>query len=262
MRCFFDHLEQRAGLVRLEDVPGEGPFHVHLVDELNRRCWPSLVSSWYTRALFRPAASSEEFLERALNGKRRKELRRQRARLAELGRLELSELRPDEDPAPWIREFLALEAAGWKGTRGVAAAQHPGERAYVEEMAARAHARGRLMMMALRLDGRPIALKYNLLAGDGSFAFKITFDESYSRYSPGVLLELENVHRLHQMRSVRWMDSCAAPNRFMINHLWPDRREMQTVFFSTGRTLPSLVLAVVPLFQFLRMRARLRRRRG
>ena len=262
MRCFLDHLEQRAGLVRLEDVPGEGPFHLHLVDELNRRCWPSLVSSWYTRALFRPAASSEEFLERALNGKRRKELRRQRARLAELGRLELSELRPDEDPAHWIREFLALEAAGWKGTRGVAAAQHPGERAYVEEMAARAHARGRLMMMALRLDGRPIALKYNLLAGDGSFAFKITFDESYSRYSPGVLLELENVHRLHQMRSVRWMDSCAAPNRFMINHLWPDRREMQTVFFSTGRTLPSLVLAVVPLFQFLRMRARLRRRRG
>ncbi|MFL5308812.1 MAG: GNAT family N-acetyltransferase [Myxococcales bacterium] len=260
MRCFFDHLEQRAGLMRLEDVPGEGPFHLHLVDELNRRCWPSLVSSWYTRALFRPAASGEEFLERALNGKRRKELRRQRARLAELGRLELCELRPDEDPAPWIREFLALEAAGWKGARGVAAAQHPAESAYVQEMAARAHARGRLMMMALRLDGRPIALKYNLFAGDGSFAFKITFDESYSRYSPGVLLELDNVRRLHEMGSVRWMDSCAAPNRFMINHLWPERREMQTVFFSTGRMLPSLVLAVVPLFQFVRMRARLCRR--
>jgi hypothetical protein len=116
------------------------------------------------------------------------------------------------------------------------------------------------MMMALRLDGRPIALKYNLLAGDGSFAFKITFDEAYSRYSPGVLLELDNVHRLHELPQVRWMDSCAAPNRFMINHLWPERREMQTVFFSTGRTLPSLVLAVVPLFQFLRMRARLRKR--
>jgi len=260
MRCFFDHLERRAGLVRLEDVPGEGPFHLQLVDELNRRCWPSLLSSWYTRALFRPAASGDDFLERALNGKRRKELRRQRTRLAELGRLELCELRPDEDPAPWIREFLALEAAGWKGEKGVAAALDPNERTYVEEMAVRAHGRGRLMMMALRLDGRPIALKYNLLAGDGSFAFKITFDESYSRYSPGVLLELDNVHRLHEMPSIRWMDSCAAPNRFMINHLWPERREMQTVFFSTGRTLPSLVLALVPLIQFLRMRARLRRR--
>ena len=260
MRCFFEHLQSRIGLVRLEDVPGDGPFHLHLVDELNRRCWPSLVSSWYTRALFRPARSADEFLERALNGKRRKELRRQRSRLAELGRLELCELRPDENPAPWIEEFLALETAGWKGSRGVAAAQHPAERAYIEDMAARAHARGRLMMLALRLDGRAIALKYNLLAGEGSFAFKITFDESYSRYSPGVLLELDNVQRLHEMKSVRWMDSCAAPNRFMINHLWPERREMQTVFFSTGRTLPSLVLAVVPLFQFLRMRARSRRR--
>jgi CelD/BcsL family acetyltransferase involved in cellulose biosynthesis len=260
LRCFFDHLERRAGLARLDDVPGEGAFHLHLVDELNRRGWPSLVSSWYTRALFRPARSGDEFLERALNGKRRKELRRLRARLAEQGRLELCELSRGEDPTPWIREFLSMEAAGWKGAEGVAAALHPAERAYIEEMAARAHQRGRLMMMGLRLDGRPIALKYNLLAGDGAFAFKITFDESFARYSPGVLLEVDNIQRLHQMPEVRWMDSCAAPNRFMINHLWPERREMQTVFFSTGRALPSLLLALVPLFQFVRARLRRRRR--
>ena len=260
LRCFFDYLERSCGLVRLDDVPGDGPFHLHLVDELNRRGWASLVSSWYTRALFRPASSGDQFLERALNGKRRKELRRQRARLAELGHLEVCELRPDEDPAPWIREFLSLEASGWKGARGVAAALHPAERAFMEATAARAHQRGRLMMIGLRLDGRPVALKYNLLAGDGAFAFKIAFDESFARYSPGVLLELDNIHRLHRMPAVRWMDSCAAPNRFMINHLWPERREMQTVFFSTGRALPSLLLALVPLLQFLRARAQRRRR--
>jgi CelD/BcsL family acetyltransferase involved in cellulose biosynthesis len=260
LRSFFDHLERSCGLVRLHDVPGDGPFHLHLVDELNRRGWPSLVSNSYTRAFFRPGPSAEQFLERALNGKRRKELRRQRARLSELGHLEVCELRPDEDPAPWIREFLALEASGWKGERGIAAALHPAEREYVEEVATRAHQRGRLMMMGLRLDGRPVALKYNLLAGNGAFAFKIAFDESFSRYSPGVLLELENIHRLHQMPGVRWMDSCAAPNRFMINHLWPERREMQTLFFSTGRALPSLLLALVPLLQFLRARAQRRRR--
>ena len=130
----------------------------------------------------------------------------------------------------------------------------------MEATAARAHQRGRLMMMGLRLDGRPVALKYNLLAGDGAFAFKIAFDESFARYSPDVLLELDNIHRLHRMPAVRWMDSCAAPNRFMINHLWPERREMQTVFFSTGRALPSLLLALVPLLQFLRARAQRRRR--
>jgi CelD/BcsL family acetyltransferase involved in cellulose biosynthesis len=261
LSCLLDHLGRRAGLVRLEDVPGEGPFHLNLVGELNRRGWPGLVSSWYTRALFRPAANGEEFLEQALNAKRRKELRRQRSRLAEQGRLELCELRADEDPTPWIREFLALEANGWKGSAGVAAALHPQERAYLEEMTAHAHRRGRLMMMALRLDGRPVALKYNLLAGEGSFAIKITFDESFARYSPGVLLELENIHRLHRSPGLRWMDSCAAPNRFMINHLWPERREMQTIFFSTGRAVPSLLLALVPLLQFVRARVRRRRRR-
>lgn len=261
LRCFFDHLDGRAGLVRLEDVPGVGPFHTALVDELNRRAWPSLVPQWYTRALFRPAATSEDFLNCALNGKRRKELRRQRTRLAEQGRLEVCELQPDEDPAPWLRDFVDLEAKGWKGKSGVAAAHHPADRVYLEEMTARAHRRGRLLMMALRLDGKAIALKHNLLAGHGAFAFKITFDESFARFSPGVLLELENIERLHRAPGLHWMDSCAAPNRFMINHLWPGRRQMQTVFFSTGRALPSLVLALVPFFQLVRARLRRARKR-
>ena len=84
--------------------------------------------------------------------------------------------------------------------------------------------------------------------GNGSIAF----DESYGRYSPGVLLELDNVQRLHDRPQIRWMDSCAAPNRFMINHLWPDRREMQTVFFSTGGRLGALAVALVPLVHFVR----------
>jgi len=252
LAAFFDWLEGHAGLVRLEDTPGDGPFHLLLVDELRRRRWPFAVSEMYTRALFKRAATGEEFLERSLNGKRRKELRRQRSRLAGQGRLELRELSAGEDPTPWIGEFLDLEASGWKGREKVAAANQKGHRPYLEEMAKQAHERGKLMMMGLRLDGRPIALKYNLLAGDVSFAFKITYDESYARYSPGVLLEIDNVQRLHERREIRWMDSCAAPNRFMINHLWPDRREMQTLFFTTGRLWPAIELALLPLLHLVR----------
>jgi hypothetical protein len=67
-----------------------------------------------------------------------------------------------------------------------------------------------------------------------------------------VLLELDNVERAHQLPRLRWMDSCAAPNRFMINHLWPDRREMQTVFFATGSLLGALQVALVPLVHVFR----------
>ncbi|HZX96630.1 MAG TPA: GNAT family N-acetyltransferase [Myxococcales bacterium] len=255
LAAWLDALAAKASVVRLEDVPGDGPIRKHLVDALHQRGWPSLVSDAYTRAVLRRAPSAEHFLAQALAGKRRKELRRQRARLSELGRLATDELAQGADPLPWIDEFLALEAAGWKGRDGVAALPH---RTFMADMAKGAARQGRLQMLALRLDGKPVALKLNLFAGEGesAFAFKITFDESYARFSPGVLLELDNVERAHQLPALRWMDSCAAPNRFMINHLWPDRREMQTVFFATGSRRGALTVALVPLLHFFRRLAR------
>jgi len=247
--AWLDALAANAHVVRLQDVPGDGPARLRLVEALYERGWPSLVTEAYTRAVMRCAASSEEFLAEAVAGKRRKEFRRQRARLGELGRLITEELPAGTDPLPWIDEFLTLEAAGWKGRDAVAALPH---RDFMVEMAQGAASAGRLQMLALRLDGKPVALKLNLLAGTGAFAFKITFDESYARFSPGVLLELDNVERAHQLPALRWMDSCDAPNRFMINHLWPDRREMQTVFFSTGTRRGALTVALVPLLHFFR----------
>ena len=58
-----------AGLVRFEDIPGDGAFRLLLVDELNRRGWASCVSAAYTRALLKTASSGEAFLEKALTGK-------------------------------------------------------------------------------------------------------------------------------------------------------------------------------------------------
>src|SRR5436190_3850041 len=255
IRCWLDALAARAKVVRLDDVPGDGGVRLHLVDELNERGWPALVSQAYTRAVLRRAPTAEEFLSRALAGKRRKEFRRQRTRLSELGRLTTEELPASADPSAWVDEFLSLEARGWKGRDGVDSAR---DRTFVQQMAAGASRAGRLQMLALRLDGRPIALKMNLVGGEGAFAFKITFDEEFGRFSPGVLLELDNVDRAHQLPALRWMDSCAAPNRFMINHLWPDRREMQTVFFATGSRLGALHVALVPLIHFVRRLARAR----
>jgi CelD/BcsL family acetyltransferase involved in cellulose biosynthesis len=251
---FLDWIAGRAPVVRLEDVPGDGEFRLLLVDELLRRRWPSVVSEAYTRAVLRRAPTAEAFLERALPGKRRKELRRQRTRLGELGQLETAELQPGDDPRPWISGFLELEASGWKGRDGVAASSRGCDQAFIDEMALAAAGRGRLQMLALRLDGRPIALKMNLFGGAGAFAFKIAFDESFARFSPGVQLELDNVRRAHELTGLRWMDSCAAPNRFMINHLWPDRREMQTLFFAAGSARGGLAVSLVPLVHFVRAR--------
>ncbi|HTO96537.1 MAG TPA: GNAT family N-acetyltransferase [Myxococcales bacterium] len=249
IRCWLDAMAGRARVVRLQETPGTGRVRLHLVDELNERRWPALVTQSYTRAVLRRAGTPDEFLARALAGKRRKEFRRQRARLSEQGALVTDELLPGSDPRPWIGELLSLEQQGWKGRAGVASLA---DRAFLEEMAAGAAREGKLQILALRLDGRPLAVKLNLFAGEGAFAFKIAFDESFARFSPGVLLELDNVERAHRLPALRWMDSCAAPNRFMINHLWPDRREVQTLFFATGTRRGALTVALVPLLHFFR----------
>src|SRR5262245_64353616 len=83
-------------------------------------------------------------------------------------------------------EFLEFESNSWKGKGGRALVCSETDRKYFVEIAREAFRRGKLMMLALRFNGRPIAYKVNFLSGDGSFAFKIAFDEEYARYSPEI----------------------------------------------------------------------------
>ncbi len=251
--AFFDWLDEgshNCSLMEFGFVTGEGPFHHLLVDYLNENLKFTYVTESFTRALFRPAADSELYIRSALHRARRKEYRRQERRLAETGRLEYTELEPGAELNSWIEEFLEFEANTWKGKGGRALACDETDRDYFVKIAREAFQRGKLMMLALRFNGRPIAYKLNFLSGAGSFAFKIAFDEEYGRYSPGVLLELENIRLLHERPQIKWMDSCADPDRFMINHLWTDRRAIQSIVVSTGKPQGELALAALPLLKW------------
>jgi hypothetical protein len=172
-------------------------------------------------------------------------MRRKQRRLSETGRVEFDELRPEGDSDAWIEEFLQLEVSSWKGKQGGAFACAESNRDYFVTIAKEAFKRGRLMMSALRLDGQPLAQKFSLNAGGGAFAFKIAYDENHAYFSPGTLLEVENIRRLHARPDIEWMDSCATPVHF-INRLWHDRRTIQTVLVSTGGRTGALVVLLMP----------------
>ena len=253
--------ESGATLVELRSMAADGPVHQLLVQELHARRLPFWLRDWSTRALFRPSHDAEHYLRGAISGLALKEVRRKEKRLRDQGRLAWRELTPGEDPRPWLGEFLRLEASGWKGREGSALACRDAEREFFLSAAMAAHARGRLMLLGLFLDDRPLALKCNFLAGDGGFAFKIAFDERYHAFSPGFLLEIENVRRLHGRPDVRWMDSCADAQHTMINRLWPGRRTMATVLFSTGRGPGDLLVSLMPLARWGRRKLAPRSRR-
>ena len=131
-------------------------------------------------------------------------------------------------------DFLEIEASGWKGQEGSALAARQESRSFFLRVAREAFSRGRLMMLALRFNGRPIAVKFNLLDYRELLA-QDWLRRDYARYSPGLLLEVENVRRLHARLDIEWMDSCAVAEHFMINRLWLDRRMIQTVLVPTGK---------------------------
>jgi hypothetical protein len=258
LSAFFDWLasDSQSPLVEFNYVSGEGPFHQALVDCLNERSSLSFVSDLYNRALFKPRASADQYLREAMSREHRKDARRRTRRFSEEGRVEFVALEQETDVDAWLEEFMRLEFNGWKGKHGGAIAAKEERRNYFAAAAKEAFRRGRLMMLGIRLDGRPIALKCNFLAGGGGYAFKIAYDESYSRFSPGFLLEMENINRLHVRPELEWMDSCAVPVHFMINRLWLDRRTIQTLLVSTGRRPGDLAVSLMPLIRWLNRKVR------
>jgi len=252
--AFFDWLDAGShgcSLMEFAFIAGDGLFYNLLIDYFDRHAKLNYVTSCFMRALFRPSSDAEAYMRAALHGTRRHELRRHERRLSEAGRLEYLSLEPGDDVAAWTEDFLQTEAISWKGKGGRALSQDEADREYFVEVAQEAFRRGQLMMLAMRLDGRPIAHKCNFLSGPGSFAFKIAFDEKYARHSPGVLLELENIRRLHTQSKIRWMDSCADPSHPMLDRLWPDRRTIQDVVVGAGRPLGDWVVATAPLLRLL-----------
>ncbi|HMC63350.1 MAG TPA: GNAT family N-acetyltransferase [Gemmataceae bacterium] len=247
-------------LVEFQAVSGDGRFAQRLTDYLHASDAMTMSSECSTRALFRRRATSADFLEAAFSREQRKTLRRREKRLAEAGRIDYARLEPGDDLDRWLVDFLQVEASGWKGQQRTALASHAADCAFFTRVAQAAFTRNRLGLFALRLDGRPIALQCYFQGGDGAFFFKTAYDETYARFSPGILLQVALIHRLHETRAVQWVDSCSLPQSYL-NELWPERRIVQNVVVATGLGSGEFCLGLLPLLRWLK-RTLLRRQPG
>ena len=212
-----------ALFLHLAQMPAEGPLHDALMQVLAEQDRHGTTVMREERAALQSTLSPAAYLEESLSGKKRKELRRQHRRLAEEGELAVERTSGTENLAAWTDEFLALEEAGWKGEQGSALGCDPYTAALFRSSLEGAAQRGRLERLAIRLDGRPLAMLATFLAPPGAFSFKTAFDESFSRFSPGVLLQRENLELLTRPE-IEWTDSCAAADHPMIDHFWRERR--------------------------------------
>ncbi len=212
-------------LLHVPRLTEDGPLHRALVDVARVRGGEAEVVHREERALLASTLSPAAYWDAAVRGKKRKEHRRQANRLAEQGVVRCRRWRAGEAIEPWIDAFLDLEARGWKGRAGSALASHSDTQAWFRAIVGGGADAGRLDMRALDLDERPLAMLINFRAPPGGFSFKTAFDEDYARFSPGVLLQQENLDWLDDA-AIAWVDSCAAPGHPMIDSVWRERRAL------------------------------------
>lgn len=133
----------------------------------------------------------------------RADLRRCRRRLAERGETAFTVATGPEAAGPVLDELFALEAAGWKGDRRTAMSSRPHTRRFYRAVAEGAAARGALRVVALRLDGRPVAAMLTLEEQGAQYAVKAAYDPAFAAVSPGRLLLEDVVHRAFEERLAR-----------------------------------------------------------
>ena len=224
----------RAPFVRVEKLHANGPVAGALravTVRQNRHCNTTSVAH---RALLESDLDPQAYLARSTRSKKRKELRRMMNRLRDIGEITFTRDRATNDLEPWLDEFLALEGSGWKRREGTAISCTPDEVLFLRQAMAACAENGMLERLDMRLDGRPLAMLINLLSAPGAFGFKTAYDEDLSRYSPGVQLQIANFEILNDP-AIDWIDSCAAENHPMIDHLWAERRRNRLVQHRLGR---------------------------
>ena len=226
----------RALFLHLEGLPLNGPLYAALHDVCAVEHRAAAVVHRLDRALLASDLSPQAYFDASMSGKKRKELRRQHTRLAEQGTVAFERHRDGTALGQWADQFLELERAGWKGREGSALACNPAKTAYFRNALAGAAAHGRLERLAITLNGAPIAMLANFITPPGAYSFKTTYDERYARFSPGVLLQRENLDLLAR-EDIAWSDSCAAADHPMIERIWREKRTIVRVSIAIGGPL-------------------------
>ena len=157
------------------------------------RCWRARAAAAPPSAAMsapcsRPAPSAKDTLSARCPAGKRKELRRQRRRLEDIAPVTFATTSGAAGIEAALKDFLVLEASGWKGLAGTAIVNDPAIKNFVQSavMGARRRRAGA---------DRPAVPQrhrhrrhHDAASGDTAWCWKIAYNEGLARSSPGVQL--------------------------------------------------------------------------
>jgi CelD/BcsL family acetyltransferase involved in cellulose biosynthesis len=224
--AWLDHLSHDSAMpahLLLPLIPEHGAFAKALDAVLAQEGRRNSAFGRHERALLAPGAAREGYLERAMSASKRKELRRQRRRLEDIAPVTFTTTRGMADIEAALKDFLVLEASGWKGQAGTAIVSDPAIKTFVRSAVGVLAAEGQARIDRLFLNGTAVAATMTLSSGDTAWCWKIAYNEGLARSSPGVQLICDLTESLLTGPEPSRVDSCAGAGHPMIDHVWRER---------------------------------------
>ncbi len=106
----------------------------------------------------------------------------------------------------------------------------------------------------LLFNNKPIAIFIGFFQGSNVFAFKISYDDTFSKYSPGILLMIDSTTLILNNNKRLSVDSCAVPNHPMINSLWKQKRLILSPQLTLNNPFIKHLFLIIKLIKSLRGR--------
>jgi CelD/BcsL family acetyltransferase involved in cellulose biosynthesis len=235
--AWFDHLASHPelpSLVLMPYFPVQGPIAEALDGVLAARGGKAVAFARHQRALLAPEDARAGYLDRVLGHKKRKELRRQRKRLGDTGVVTRASASDPVAVADALGDFLRLEAGGWKGRAGTAASADGDIAKFLATAVGELAGEGKAQIDRLSVGARAVAAMVVLRSGATAWCWKIAYDESFARASPGVQLLTDVTQTLLDDPAIACADSCATEGHPMIDHVWRERLVLAERLMSVG----------------------------
>jgi hypothetical protein len=159
-----------------------------------------------------------------------------------------------EDPSS-IDDFLALQAAGWKGdstSGGGFAYRVSGREPWFREVTSRFRAAGRLSVHSLVYEQTTLYMAVTYRSGEREFGVQDAYDERFARFRTGTLGRLAVMQRFLSQPDAAQFDPDLNPRYADSTHVYPHRRRFSSYLLATGGALPRSVVSALPVLRQVR----------
>lgn len=213
-------------------VPDESAFAEKLARVQQKLGLREARTEGHDRAFFTPRLAEDT--QAHLSSSSRSKLRQELRRLEKEGAVTLHAAEMPDDTARALDTYLELEAKGWKGRAGTAIPNRQGEVEFMRGSVRNLAEQGRVRIDELKLGERVIASSITYRNGGTAWYAKISFDEEFSKNSPGSQLVLKVTEAMNADPSLTFVDSCAPPLHPLMRRFWPERMNVSHRMLELG----------------------------